>query len=175
MKELLVKLASVKKEIGTLSKNASNPFFKSKYLDLNEILTHLEPLLEKNGLILLQPVTGETVCTQIHDIVSGQSVTSCINIPSLNDPQKIGSAITYYRRYSLQSLLALQAEDDDGNKAVSKDDFTLTLMGCETAKDLNDFIVNNPIATMAKIRQAKLWEYAQTINCTYDKLTKSFK
>jgi len=33
------------------------------------------------------------------------------------DPQKLGSEITYYRRYTLQSLLALQAEDDDGNKA----------------------------------------------------------
>ena len=117
MKEILSKLSLVKKEIGTLSKNASNPFFKSKYLDLGEILTNLEPLLETHKMLLLQPISEDTVCTQIHDLESGQCVTSCIKLPQLTDPQKIGSAITYYRRYSLQSLLALQTDDDDANEA----------------------------------------------------------
>jgi hypothetical protein len=45
------------------------------------------------------------------------SVTSEMQLPSIQDPQKIGSAITYYRRYTLQSLLSLKAEDDDGNLA----------------------------------------------------------
>jgi len=121
MKEILSKLSLVKKEIGTLSKNASNPFFKSKYLDLGEILTNLEPLLETHKMLLLQPISEDTVCTQIHDLESGQCVTSCIKLPQLTDPQKIGSAITYYRRYSLQSLLALQTDDDDGNKASQKE------------------------------------------------------
>jgi hypothetical protein len=43
-------------------------------------------------------------------------------LPNLQDPQKLGSAITYYRRYTLQSLLGLQAEDDDGNKRTYKID-----------------------------------------------------
>lgn len=120
MKDLLAKLALVKSEIGTLTKNSENPFFKSKYLDLNDILTHLEPLLTKNNLILLQPVTEKCVSTIIFDLSTDQKITSCIPLPEINDPQKIGSAITYYRRYSLQSLLALQAEDDDANGAVGK-------------------------------------------------------
>lgn len=117
MKELLKKIALVKTEIGTLSKNASNPFFKSKYLDLGEILTNLEPLLAKHNLLLLQPISSVCVSTEIYDTESGDKVTSCIPLPQITDPQKIGSAITYYRRYSLQSLLALQTDDDDGNKA----------------------------------------------------------
>ncbi len=121
MKELLTKLAAVKREIGVLSKNASNPFYKSKYLDLNEILTHLEPLLDKHGLILIQPITGDTVCTEIHDIETGQNIQSCINLPVLNDPQKTGSCISYFRRYGLQSLLSLQSEDDDANRASVKE------------------------------------------------------
>jgi len=120
MKEILNKLAKVKKEIGTLSKNASNPFFKSKYLDLGEILTNLEPLLEAHQMILLQPINEDSVCTEIHDLESGQVVASCIKLPVLTDPQKIGSAITYFRRYSLQSLLALQTDDDDANTASKK-------------------------------------------------------
>ena len=43
-------------------------------------------------------------------------------LPEVTDAQKAGSAITYFRRYALQSLLALEAEDDDGNTASSKSD-----------------------------------------------------
>lgn len=111
------KLNEVKKEIGTISKDSTNPFFKSKYFDINSLLKHVEPLLQENGLILLQPIIKSEVFSEIVDVESGESVTSSIALPELNDPQKLGSAITYYRRYTLQSLLALQAEDDDGNLA----------------------------------------------------------
>ena len=51
-------------------------------------------------------------------VLDGKEITSCMALPDLTDPQKIGSAITYFRRYSLTSLLSLQCEvDDDGNKA----------------------------------------------------------
>ena len=50
--------------------------------------------------------------------LDGGSVESSMQLPSIQDPQKIGSAITYYRRYTLQSLLGLQAEDDDANATV---------------------------------------------------------
>lgn len=140
MKELLSKIAMVKTEIGTLSKNASNPFFKSKYLDLGEILTNLEPLLEKHKMLLLQPVTSVCVSTEIYDLETGDKITSCIPLPQISDPQKIGSAITYYRRYSLQSLLALQTDDDDGNKAsqpVKKQPFEI-LESSKTLKELTE-------------------------------------
>jgi hypothetical protein len=117
MKTLLEKLAKVKSEIGKISKDSTNPFFKSKYFDVNSLLEHAEPLLQKNGLILLQPILNDTVITEIWEVESGLKVESGIKLPVLNDPQKLGSAITYYRRYTLQSLLGLQAEDDDANKA----------------------------------------------------------
>jgi len=117
MIEILTKLSDVKNTIGKLSKKADNPFFKSKYLDLGEILESLEPLLQASKMVLLQPIVNDSVVTQIYDLESGQVVESAIKLPTLNDAQKIGSAITYYRRYSLQSLLSLQTEDDDGNKA----------------------------------------------------------
>ena len=111
------KLSKVKAEIGVLSKNAKNPFFKSDYLDLNGILSALEPLLEKWGLVLTQPIIDGRVETQIHDIELNSFISSSLELPVLSDPQKLGSAITYFRRYTLQSLLALQAVDDDGNIA----------------------------------------------------------
>ena len=117
MKNIYTKLAAVKKEIGAISKDSTNPFFKSKYFDINGLLKHVEPLLDKNGLLLLQPITDGLVCSQIIDVENGEKVESSIQMASLSDPQKMGSMITYYRRYTLQSLLGLQAEDDDANAA----------------------------------------------------------
>jgi hypothetical protein len=115
---IYTKLNAVKKEIGAISKDETNPFFKSKYFDINGLLKHVEPLLQKNGLLLLQPIIKGEVVSEIIDIESGESVTSSIALPNLDDPQKLGSAVTYYRRYTLQSLLGLQAEDDDANAAT---------------------------------------------------------
>jgi len=115
MEKLYCKIAIVKNDIGTLKKQATNPFFKSKYLDLNDLLAALEPLLSQNGLLLLQPIEEGSVVTQIIDLDTSEKVVSSMAIPSNNDPQKLGSTITYFRRYTLQSLLGLQAEDDDGN------------------------------------------------------------
>lgn len=117
MKELLTALAKVKKEVGTLSKTETNPFFKSKYFDINSLIQQVEPLLEKNGLLLLQPILNGVVTSEIWHVETSDKVSSEISLGNITDPQKLGSAITYYRRYTLQSLLGLQAEDDDGNKA----------------------------------------------------------
>jgi len=113
------KLLLVKKKIGTLSKNSKNPFFKSQYLDLTAILEAVEPLLQDQGLVLLQPLKDGCVSTQIFDSESGELVCeSSMFIPTqITDPQKLGSAITYFRRYTLKSLLAISEQDDDGNLA----------------------------------------------------------
>ena len=114
---LYTKLNEVKKEIGAISKDSTNPFFKSKYFDINSLLKHVEPLLQKNGLLLLQPIVKGEVFSEIVDIESGESVTSSIPLPQIDDPQKIGSCVSYYRRYTLQSLISLQSEDYDANSA----------------------------------------------------------
>jgi hypothetical protein len=121
MKNVLTKIDSVKKRVGKISKDMENPFFKSSYFDINSLLEQIEPLLQEEGLILIQPIKGREVCTEIIDIDSLEKVVSSIELPELTDPQKMGSAITYYRRYSLASLLALQSEDDDGNLASNKE------------------------------------------------------
>ena len=111
------KLHEAKKEIGTIAKDSKNPFFKSNYLSLNGLLNAIESVFEKHGLLILQPIEAEWLKTKVYDIESGESVISEMHLPDLKDPQKLGSALTYYRRYTLQSLLGLQADDDDGNSA----------------------------------------------------------
>ncbi len=116
-KNIYQKLFEAKKEIGKISKDSTNPFFKSKYFDINALLEHVEPILQKHNLLLLQPIEDRKVITTILDIDSEKMVSSGLDLPDITDPQKLGSAITYYRRYTLQSLLGLQAEDDDANLA----------------------------------------------------------
>ena len=119
-KNIYQKLADAKAEIGAISKDSTNPFYKSKYFDINNLLAHVEPILLKHGLLCLQPIIDGKVVTQIIDIETGNDEVAEMKLPELNDPQKLGSAITYYRRYTLASLLALQAEDDDANSAKPK-------------------------------------------------------
>tara|TARA_R100000935_G_scaffold45032_1_gene68073 strand:+ start:2316 stop:2840 length:525 start_codon:yes stop_codon:yes gene_type:complete len=110
------KLFKLQSEIGAISKDSKNPFYKSKYFDINSLIGQLKPLLDKHQLLLLQPITNNYVRSIIFDL-DGGSIESAMKLPKNLDAQKIGSAITYFRRYTLQSLLALQAIDDDGNLA----------------------------------------------------------
>ena len=155
MKELLKALANVKKEVGTLSKTETNPFFKSKYFDINSLIQQIEPLLEKNNLLLLQPIENNKVKSVIYEVESGNFVSSEIELPNLTDPQKLGSAITYYRRYTLQSLLGLQAEDDDGNKAsapIKRPDYIAKMNNCKTLTELQDVFLSIKGATIDEIK-----------------------
>jgi hypothetical protein len=122
--KILPAIAKVKKELVGVTKGSNNPFYKSKYADLNTHLDEVEPLLEKEGLVLLQPpvALGEnnTVESIIMHVDSGQYMGSSVNLVGESDMQKAGSAITYGRRYTLGGLLAIKALDDDGNTASGK-------------------------------------------------------
>ena len=118
--EIYKKIAKAKLEIGAISKDSTNPFFKSKYFDINRLLMHVEPILHKNGLVVIQPIKDGSVTSIIVDVETSESIESSIKMSEQKDPQKLGSEITYFRRYTLQSLLSLQAEDDDANKASNK-------------------------------------------------------
>lgn len=117
------KILKLQSEIGVLSKTETNPFYKSKFFDINGLLAQLQPLLEKHGLTVIQPidyVDGHTsITTQVWD-GEKELVSASFPLPKQEDPQKMGSAITYYRRYALQSLFLLQAEDDDANLGSGK-------------------------------------------------------
>ena len=92
---LYPKLHAAKQKIGKVVKNANNPHFKKSYADINALVETVEPILLDQGLLLLQPIAEGVVSTLIIDIETGQSVVSSMRLPEIQDPQKIGSAITY--------------------------------------------------------------------------------
>lgn len=124
-KELLQAFAKFQAKGIKIAKEASNPFFKSKYANLEKILTRINPALNECGLILMQFPKGEnSLKTVLGHPESGQTMSSTMTMkPSKNDPQGLGSALTYMRRYAICSVLCLNVagEDDDGNAASKKE------------------------------------------------------
>lgn len=156
--------AFIKAQMATeaVKKASTNPAFKSKYADLAGVVEAVVPALNSAGVGVLQfpSYDGEMVAvttTFIHE--SGASVTSVLQLrPSKTDPQGVGSAVTYGRRYALLAMSGAAPEDDDGNAASGPrsqpqsqperkeppaptlsdraDRFVATLSGVKTATDL---------------------------------------
>jgi hypothetical protein len=123
MKTINLKLLGFQKEISTIKKDGKNPHFKNSYATLPKILSEVKPLLTEFGLILLQPINNNEVETIIIDSETNEKISSSIKLPDNLNPQQLGSAITYFRRYLLAGLLSLEIDDDDANltnKAVQQ-------------------------------------------------------
>lgn len=112
---------AAQKKIESVIKDQNNPFFKSKYADLSSVIGACKEQLNKEGIAVLQPIDGMSVETVlVHE--SGEWFSSSTPIVSKdeNNPQALGSAITYAKRYGLQSMVLLPAEDDDGQAATKQ-------------------------------------------------------
>jgi len=108
-----------------VKKGADNPFFKSKYANLESVIEAAHGALSANGLAVMQgpgPMDGNciTLTTRlIHE--SGEWVETDFSLPAGKmDPQAAGSAITYARRYSLMAMLNMPAVDDDGEASMPR-------------------------------------------------------
>jgi hypothetical protein len=112
-------LAVFHTKVAKIAKTDNNPFFKSKYAALPSILEAIQKPLEESKLVFSQLPDEEYLTTILIHIESGEYLQSSYKMNATKqDPQSIGSAITYARRYALGAILGLNIdEDDDGNKA----------------------------------------------------------
>lgn len=124
--ELFAALAKARANFDEVKKTESNPFYKSKYADLATIISATYKSLSAQGLSVIQLLgdvaNGAVIVETILTHASGQWLSTETSMPvQKSDAQGVGSALTYCRRYSLQSILNIAAEeDDDGSAAVSK-------------------------------------------------------
>lgn len=120
--------ALVKAQAGfrAAKKTAANPFFRSKYATLAEVWEAVAPALTEAGIAVIQPISVDAAggifvdTTLLH--ISGESL-SCrcpVLCKERDNPQAMGSAITYARRYSLSAMLGVVTEDDDGEAAMGR-------------------------------------------------------
>jgi hypothetical protein len=122
IKELATALNIAQGCMSGAKKSASNPFFKSKYADLKEVIDVAKGPLSENGLSFSQfPISDDGKCG-VETILmhsSGEWISNKLLLAcSKQDPQGYGSAISYAKRYSLQAILGCPSEDDDGNAAT---------------------------------------------------------
>jgi hypothetical protein len=123
IKELALALHKAHAKISAVAKSASNPFFKSKYADLASVVDAVKPALHSEGIVFIQGLQDAEGGVAIETMllhVSGEWISSTLRLPaSKEDAQGYGSACTYGRRYGLQAICGLPAEDDDGNAATA--------------------------------------------------------
>lgn len=114
--ELVRALIKAQNEFKPLIRDKQNPFYKSNYATLDSVHKSTCEALKKHGLAIIQFMDGNELVSMLTHI-SGQYISGKYPInPVKNDPQGIGSAITYARRYSYCAMLQIAPdEDDDGN------------------------------------------------------------
>lgn len=125
MQKISTALVKAQSEMSNPTKSNSNPFFKSKYADLNSVREAVIPILNSNGISVIQPMVhldGKNFVKTVLLHESGEMLESYTEIvySKTNDAQAQGSGITYARRYGLQSMVCVGADDGDGNAASQK-------------------------------------------------------
>jgi len=126
--ELAKALAKAQAAMKPVIADSENPYFKSKYADLAAVWENCRKPLTDNGLSVVQVIEHEDNTRVVVKTIllheSGEWISSRLGLtPVKNDPQSIGSAITYGRRYSLAAMVGVCAEDedDDAEKATGRD------------------------------------------------------
>lgn len=123
IKELASALCKAQNEMSGAVKDANNPFFKSKYADLSAVVAAVKTPFANNGLSYSQFPIEDNGRIGVETILmheSGEWISQGFTVQlTKQDAQGAGSAITYCRRYGLQAIAGIPAEDDDGNYASS--------------------------------------------------------
>jgi hypothetical protein len=117
LNELYTALCNTQMEMGSASKSATNPFYKSKYANFDSVVECSRPYLTKNGLCVIQRILTEDgisfLLTRLAHC-SGQWIESRIELkPVKQDPQELAKYITYMRRYTYSSICCITTEEDD--------------------------------------------------------------
>ena len=133
--KLAVALVKFNGEVSKIAKDGKNPFFKSNYVTLDKLIEATRPILQENGLVVMQiPLSKEDGSIGIQTLLIHESWEFIESEPifmkpaKANDPQQAGSIISYMRRYSYQAILNLNTgEDDDANKSTGEENIKANL------------------------------------------------
>jgi len=117
-------LSIVQGKLTYATKDSANPFFKSRYADLESVWDSCRSLLAENGLAVMQfpgeYFDGTMSLTTVLSHSSGEWISKEMSLPVTKpDAQGAGSALTYMRRYALAAVVGVVQADDDGNAASS--------------------------------------------------------
>lgn len=174
--ELAAALSLAQGAMRSAIKSTPNPFFKSKYADLDAIWDVCRAPLSKNGLAIVQTPSfadGRVIISTALVHKSGQWLMDSLSLrPMKDDAQGVGACITYGRRQGMCIVGITSDEDDDGNQAAGKGNSTPN-----EASPLDDtaIFVNHPIQSNFIIKEAKRLEWTKDIALDFIKKALSAK
>jgi len=138
--KLAAALVSAQKEMKNPTLDKTNPHFKSKFASLAQVRETVLPILNKHGLSLTQfPKGAEGAAGCVNRLMheSGEWLEEeCLLPLDRVNAQGAGSAITYARRYSIQAIAGVVADEDDDGNAASEPKQPLKGVGEESAKSI---------------------------------------
>jgi len=180
LKNIAAALVLFHVKVESVKKDANNPFFKSKYASLSNILDVVNDPLNESGLTFCQfPTDTNGLTTILMHSETGEYIQATYEMtPTKNDPQGRGSAITYQRRYALAAILGLNIdEDDDGNAASTPPANKTSQNVISSNNDDNKAWLNK--TTSDKVTLTKEWlqvvDALQNRKRTLDQIKKAFK
>ena len=145
LNELFTALSKFQGKMKAVSFDSNNPFFKSKYASLSALVSTAAPIVSECGLAVVQLAGEDGAITTILGHSSGQYILTTLKLkPAKDDPQGVGSALTYSRRYAYAAILGLVSdEDDDGNSASQVNGKPIQTDKCsqEQISELRDLLI----------------------------------
>ena len=120
IKNLTAALVKFQASAPVIGRDSVNPFFKSKYATLGNIISKITPVLAECGLAVSCIPNGDELRVILMH-TSGEFISGSYRMkPVKEDPQALGSAMTYQRRYAITAILNLNVDDDDDGNAASQ-------------------------------------------------------
>lgn len=157
--KISVALLKAQRKMGAASKDSANPYFKSKYADYGAVLGVVKQPLNDEGIFILQPTFSDATGHYVETVLvheSGEFIKSeALRLElTKTDMQALGSAVTYARRYQLQSLLGVPAEDDDGEAGMNRTKTTKANFAAPLASTTVNVVAPTVAPTAATITHA---------------------
>lgn len=148
-KHLAKALFAIQGEVSGVVKDSTNPHFKNRYASLESVIDTVKPFAQKHGVVFMQS-PGEYmdgvmhITTSVIHAETGECVHATTGSPvAKQDPQGVGSAITYLSRYSLMALFGLPPVDDDAQSASTSAPAKMTQLPKKDAKEIFQKLQNS--------------------------------
>ena len=180
IKNLADSLCKAQAEMGGAVKDSKNPFFKSDYADLTSVIKAIKEPFANHGLSYTQFPTNDegrigVVTLLMHE--SGEYLEHSYTLPTTKaDPQSAGSAITYARRYALQSIAGIPTADDDAESAMIRNNQNKTAVVSEDqAAEIKGLLAEHSVDVKVFLQHFKTNSVDEMLAVHYSKAVSALK
>jgi len=180
IKNLAASLCKAQAEMGGAVKDSKNPFFKSDYADLTSVIKAIKEPFANHGLSYTQFPTNDDGRIGVSTLLmheSGEYLEHSYTLPTTKaDPQAAGSAITYARRYALQSIAGIPTADDDAESAMIRNNQSKNaVLSEEQSKEIKGLLAEHGVDVKVFLKHFKATSVDEMLAVHYSKAVAALK